>query len=89
MAQSLKFTYDTYPENENSWKSITIFTVFHIYNVQTRGIQHKSIMKLALQPEGNFASYYYNLEIQFRDKIDIQIYCFLFQLRKQPRTIII
>ena len=33
---------DPYPENENSQKSITSSASLHIYNVQTKGIQHRS-----------------------------------------------
>ena len=43
---------ETYPEKENSQKSIPSFASLYIYNVQTNPRQNQSMMKLALNAEG-------------------------------------
>ena len=41
-----------YLENENSEKSVASSALLHIYNVQTKGIQHKSKVMSAIKVEG-------------------------------------
>ena len=41
-----------YPENEKSQRSFACSASLHIYNAQTKGIQHKSMVKPALKVEG-------------------------------------
>ena len=35
----------TYPENKDSWKLVAISASLHIYNVRTKGAQHKPMVK--------------------------------------------
>ena len=55
-------------ENENSWKSVTSSTSLHIYNVQTKGIQHKSMVETSIKGRGLrllVNSYHYRPQTKF------------------------
>ena len=41
-----------YPENENALNPFASSASLHIYNVQTKGTQHKSMVKPALKAQG-------------------------------------
>ena len=42
----------SYPENEDNSKSVVVSASEHIYDAQSKGVQHKTMVKPALKAEG-------------------------------------
>ena len=42
----------SYPQNEDNSKSVVVSASEHIYDAQSKGVQHKTMVKPALKAEG-------------------------------------
>ena len=42
----MKFIWDSYPKSQISLKFPKVSVSVHVYNAQTKGIQHRSVVKL-------------------------------------------
>ena len=48
----LNYFLPSYPEYEDSWKSVACCARLHIHNVLTKGVQHSSMVKFIWKGEG-------------------------------------